>query len=299
MADIFDPHVVSRVKGLEVRSFRLAESLMMGIHKSRLRGISTEFAQHRQYVHGDDTKHLDWKVFAKTDRFFVKQYEAETNMPMYFFLDTSASMFFKSEEAALSKYEYASTVVATLAYLMMQQKDTFGVVLFDERIRSFLGAKGSGSHFRNTLDVMTKMQPGDKTDIGRAMLNASPQMKNKGVVVVISDFVDETDTLVKGLGQMSYMGHDVMLFHIEDPTERDFPFVGQTIFRGLEGEGRLLCDPEDLVGAYMRERERHLAAIREVCARFRYDLTDIATDERLDAILSGYLSNRLSRRRRR
>ena len=119
MPDFFDPKIISRVKGLELRSFRLVQSLMMGIHKSRLRGISTEFAQHRQYVVGDDTKHLDWKVYAKTDRFFVKEYEAETNMPIYFFIDTSASMFFKSEEASMSKFEYAATIAATLAYLLM------------------------------------------------------------------------------------------------------------------------------------------------------------------------------------
>ncbi len=299
MPDIFDPNIISRVKGLEVRSFRLVESLMVGIHKSRLRGISTEFAQHRQYVTGDDTKHLDWKVYAKTDRFFIKQYEAETNMPMYFFVDTSASMFFKSEEAAMSKFEYAATLVATMAYLMMNQKDTFGLTLFDDKVRTFLGAKGSGTHFRNIVDVMGKASSGIKTDIGRALLTVAPQMKNKGIVTVISDFVDEADTLAKGLGQMSFMGHDVMLFHIEDPTERDFPFIGQTIFRGLEGEGRLLCDPEDLLHAYMRERDSHLGAIREVCSRFRYDLNDICTDERLDAVLSGMLSSRLARRRRR
>ncbi len=299
MPEIFDPKIISRVKNLEVRSFRLVESLMVGIHKSRLRGISTEFAQHRQYVTGDDTKHLDWKVFAKTDRYFVKQYEAETNMPMYFFLDTSASMFFKSEEAAMSKFEYASTLIATMAYLMMQQKDTFGLTLFDDKVRTFLSAKGSGSHFRNIVDVMSKASSGTKTDIGRALLTVAPQMKSKGIVTIISDFVDEADTLSKGLGQMSFMGHDVILFHIEDPTERDFPFIGQTIFRGLEGEGRLLCDPEDLAHAYMRERDRHLASIREVCTRFRYDLNDIATDERLDAVLSGMLSSRLARRRRR
>ncbi len=298
MPNIFDPHIISRVKGLEIRSFRLAESLMVGIHKSRLRGISTEFAQHRQYVAGDDTKHLDWKVYAKTDRFFVKEYEAETNLPMYFFLDNSASMFFKSEDAAMSKFEYASTILATLAFMMMQQKDTFGLVMFDDMIRSYLKAKGSGTHFRFMIDAMEKATAGNQTDIGKALLNTAPQMKSKGVVVVISDFVDETETLSRGLGQMSIMGHDVMLYHIEDPTERDFPFFGQTIFRGLENEGKLLCNPEDLAHAYARERTRHHEAIREICRRFRYDLNDIGTDEPLDAALSGILSSRLARRRR-
>jgi len=246
MPDIFDPHVISRVKNLELRSFRLVQSLMAGMHKSRLRGISTEFAQHRAYVVGDDTRFLDWKAYAKTDRFFVKQFEAETNMPVFFFLDTSASMFFKSDEAAMSKYEYGATIAATMAYLLTQQKDNFGLTLFDEKVRSFLNAKGSGAHFRNIVDILGKTAAGGKTDIGRAMLAVAPQMKNKGIVVVISDFADESELLTKGLGQMSYLGYDALMFHIEDPVERDFPFTGQTIFRGLEGEGRLLCDPEDL-----------------------------------------------------
>lgn len=299
MPDIFDPVVISRIKNLELRSFRLVQSLMVGIHKSRLRGISTEFAQHRSYVIGDDPRHLDWKVYAKTDRFFIKQYEAETNMPVFFFLDTSASMFFRSEEAAMSKYEYAATVIATLAYLLSQQKDTFGLAIFDDKVRTFLSAKGSGTHFRNTIDVLTKTTAGGKTDIGRALLTVGPQMKNKGIVIIISDFVDESPLLSKGLGQVSFLGHDAILFHIEDPVERDFPFIGQTIFRGLEGEGKLLCDPEDLRRAYLTERERHMASIREVCQRFRYDINELGTDARLDAILAGILSTRLSRRRRR
>lgn len=298
MPDIFDPQVISRVKNLELRSFRLVQSLMAGMHKSRLRGISTEFAQHRSYVVGDDTRFLDWKVYAKTDRFFVKQFEAETNMPVFFFLDTSASMFFKSDEAAMSKYEYGATIVATMAFLLTQQKDNFGVTMFDDKVRSFLNAKGSGSHFRNVVDVLTKTTAGGKTDIGRALLTVAPRMKNKGIAVVISDFADESEALTRGLGQISYLGYDAVFFHIEDPVERDFPFTGQTIFRGLEGEGRLLCDPEDLRHAYLNERERHLAAIRKVCTRFRFEFDDISTDGRLDAVLASIMSIRLARRRR-
>lgn len=298
MSDIFDPHVISRIKNLELRSFRLVQSLMVGMHKSRLRGISTEFAQHRAYVVGDDIRFLDWKAFAKTDRYFVKQFEAETNMPAFFFLDTSASMFFKSDEAAMSKYEYGATMAASLAYLLTQQKDSFGLVLFDEKVRAFLNAKGSGTHFRNIIDHLTKITPGGKTDIGRAILNVAPQMKNRGVAVIISDFADESEVLTRGVGQLSFLGYDALLLHIEDPVERDFPYTGQTIFRGLEGEGQLLCDPEDLRHAYLNERERHMASLRQICSRFRYEFDDIGTDGRLDAALAGVMSMRLARRGR-
>jgi uncharacterized protein (DUF58 family) len=298
-SSIFDPKIVGRVKGLEMRSFRLAESFMVGMHRSRLRGISTEFAQHRQYVIGDDTKHLDWKVFAKTDRFYIKEFEAETSLPVLLLVDVSPSMFFKSEDAAMSKFEYAATVAATLAYLLMQQKDTFGLALFAEKVRTFLPPRGSGSHFRNMVDLLQSAQPGGKTDVGAALLTAGPRVKGKGIAVVISDFVEDQGTLTKGLGQMSYLGHDVVLFHVEDPVERDFPFLGQTIFRGLEEDGRLLCDPEDLRDAYLNERERHLDAIHDICVRFRYDLLDMPTDAPIDEVLSAFLAERLARRRAR
>jgi uncharacterized protein (DUF58 family) len=298
MPDYFDPHVIGRVKGLALRSLRLVESIMVGMHKSRQRGISTEFSQHRPYVPGDDTRHLDWKVFARTDRFYLKEYEAETNMHVRFLLDTSHSMFFQSGEAAMSKFDYAATVTATLAYLLMQQKDAFGLALFDDKVRAMLPARSSGTHFRSITDAMSKATAGGKTDICQALAAVAPQCKQRGLVVVMSDFVDETDGFGAGLGQMSFRGQDVILFHVEDPVEREFPFAGQTIFVGLEDEGKLLCEPRDLRNAYLRERRRHLEAIREVCLRFGYELEDMPTDTRLDVILSGFLALRQARRRR-
>lgn len=298
MPDFFDPHVIARVKGLDVRSLRLVESMMAGMHKSRLRGISTDFSQHRPYVPGDDTRHLDWKVFARTDRFYLKQYEAETSMAVRFLLDTSRSMFFRSPEAAMSKFEYAATIVATLAYLLMQQKDTFGLALFDETVRSLLPPKGSAAHYRSLLRAMSEATEGGKTNIAGALGAIVPQIKHRGLVVIVSDFIADTDGLGDALGQMSFLGQDVILFHVEDPAERDFPFAGQTIFLGPEAEGKLTCEPRDLRRAYLAERAHHLEAIRETCLRFGYDLEDMPTDARLDAVLAGFLSLRQARRRR-
>lgn len=299
MADFFDPRVIGNIKGLEFRSTRLAESFMAGMHKSRMLGISTEFAQHRQYVSGDDTKHLDWKVFAKTDRYFVKQYEAETNMSVYFLLDTSNSMFFKSDQAAMSKFEYAATAMAAMAYLLMQQKDTFGLVLFDEKVHANLSAKGSGAHYRNIISVLESAKPGGKTDINAALYALVPQLKRRGVVIVLTDFIDQVDSLALGVGQLSFRKQDVAMFHVEDPVERDFPFGGQTIFLGPEQEGRLLCEPRDLRKAYLSARMRHLQGIREICQQFRYDMEDLNTDSRLDETLVRFLQVRLAGRRRR
>jgi uncharacterized protein (DUF58 family) len=271
---------------------------MVGMHKSRLRGISTEFAQHRPYVPGDDTRHLDWKVFARTDRFYLKEYEAETNMPVRFLLDTSRSMFYQSPAAAMGKFEYAATVVATLAYMLLQQKDTFGLALFDRKVHTALPAKGSGAHFRNMLAALSEATGGGNTDISSALTAAAPQLKRRGVVVLLSDFVDETDRLASALGQMSFLGQDVILFHVEDPVERDFPFAGHSIFLGPEEEGKLRCDPRDLRGAYLAERSRHLNSIRETCLRFGYEFEDMPTDARLYAVLAGFLALRQARKRR-
>jgi len=299
MPDYFDPHVIGRIKALELRSLRLVESFMAGMHKSRRLGISTDFAQHRQYVAGDDTKHLDWKVYAKTDRFYVKQYEAETNMELFFVIDTSNSMHFASESASLSKYDYAATAAASLAFLLMAQKDTFGLVLFDERVRSTMAAKGSHSHFRNLTSVLEGASPGGQTDIGEALRALGPHLKGRGVVIVLSDFLTDLEALNMGLSQLSFHNHDVALFRVQDPVERDFPFAGQTIFLGPEEEGRMLCDPRDLRNAYLRAQRDHSDALSSMGLRFGFDVETIDTDTRLDETLSKFLASRLARRNRR
>ncbi len=297
MPDYFDPKVIGRIKNLELRSLRLVESFFTGMHKSRLLGISTEFAQHRQYVPGDDVKHLDWKVFAKTDRFYVKQYEAETGMPVTFLIDTSNSMFFKSEEAPMSKFDYAATLLGALAYMLLQQKDTFGLMCFDENVNEVIRARGSGSHFRNCIRVLEGAKPSGHTSLYDAIFSMCGQISQKGLVVIISDFIDDVDRLSLALGQLSFLGQDAVLFQIEDPVERDFPFSGQTIFLGLEDEGRMLCEPRDLRNAYLAERGRHFDEIRQAALSFGYDVEKMYTDAPMDKPLSGFLSLRLARRK--
>ena len=296
MSDFFDPHIISLVKGLSLRSQHLVESLRVGMHKSRLRGISTEFAQHRQYSDGDDTRRLDWKVFARTDRLYLKEFEAETSMPVRFLLDTSRSMFFKSDKAGLSKFDYAATVVATLSHLLMQQKDTFGLALFSQKVLTMLPPKGSRSHFHHVVEVLSGASAQGETDLCNAVSNLAPQCKQRGLVVIVSDLVCETEQLALALSQMSFLGQDVILFHVEDPEERDFPFAGPTVFLGPENEGKLLCDPRDFRNIYLAERGRHLDAIHNDCLRFGFDLEEMPTDGRLDAVLAGFLSLRQARR---
>jgi uncharacterized protein (DUF58 family) len=299
MASLLDPQVLGRVKGYEVRSLRLVESFMVGMHKSTLLGISTEFAQHRPYVSGDDTKHLDWKVFARTDRTFVKQYEAETSMQVLFLLDASRSMFFKGDGSALSKFEYAGTTVAALAYLLMQQHDAFGLVLFDREVKTFLPPRGSMSHFRTMTDLLEKATPGEETDLTNVLATVAPRLKRRSLVVLLSDFVADTAELGTSVGQVSFGHHDLTLFHVEDAAERDFLFAGQTIFTGPENEGRLLCEPRDLRLAYLAARRRHLDSVRESCLRFGYEVEEMPTDADMGEALSKFLAFRQLKRTRR
>ncbi len=299
MPDFFDPHVISRIRGYEIRSFRMVESYMAGMHKSRMLGISTEFAQHREYVPGDDTRHLDWKVFAKSDRYFVKQYEAETSMQVMFLLDASRSMFFRSDEAAMSKYEYAATTLSALAWLLTQQKDAFGLGLFDREVRSVLPAKSSTTHFRNMVDVLEKASPGAETDLCDVLLNIAPQLKRRSLVVLLTDLVTDLDRLALGIGQISFGDHDLILMHVEDPLERDFTPQGQTMLIGSEGEGQLLCEPRDLRQAYLDARSEHLQQARNTVRHFGYELESLPTDAPLSDALTHVLTWRQARRQRR
>jgi len=292
-----DPHVLARIKGYELRSLRLVESFMAGMHKSKLLGISTEFAQHRPYSPGDDTKHLDWKVYAKTDRFYLREYEAETSMQVVFMLDVSKSMFFNGG-GAFSKVDYAATTLSALSYLLMQQKDAFSLVLFDSQVRSFLPARGSQSHYRNMTEMLDKAGPGGETDLARALMTVVPQLKRRSLLVVFSDFLTDTSELALGLGQVSFGEHDLLLFHVEDPLERDFTMTGQTVFIGPEGEGRLRCDPRDLRHAYLAARDRHRAGLRELGMRSGFDVDDMPTDSPIESVLTKLLSYRAARRKR-
>jgi len=293
-----DPHILARIKNYELRSLRVVESFMAGMHKSKLLGISTEFAQHRPYSQGDDTKHLDWKVYAKTDRFYLREYEAETSMQVVFLLDTSKSMFFQGEKAAFSKFEYAATTLSALAYLLMQQKDSFSLVLFDSDVRSFLPARGSQTHFRNMTELLDKTTPGGQTDLAKTLMTIVPQLKRRSLLVVFSDFLTDVNELSLGIGQVSFGEHDLLLFHVEDPLERDFALAGQTVFVGPEQEGKLLCDPRDLRQAYLGARKKHLSGLRELGLRSGYDLEEMPTDAPIEEKLTKLLAYRLARRKR-
>lgn len=290
--NIFDPHVIGRIERLELRARRLVEGFMIGIHRSPYHGISTDFAEHRHYVQGDDTRHLDWKIYARSDRFYVKKYEQDTNLEARFLLDCSNSMFFKSEDAPMSKFEYASTLVASLAYLLHRQRDAVGLTLFDSDIRETVQPRASFAHFRHMMDLLEEATPGDDTGIAGVLKKLGMQIRRRGLVIVVSDFVDDLDEFGQGLGLHDVEGNEVILFRIEDPIEETFPYRGATIFLGMEKEGKLVCNPLDLRMHYLAEREQHIHKLHDACRQHGYMMEETLTDAPLDSMLSGFLNMR-------
>jgi len=287
----FDPAVISQLKGLTVRARRVVEGVMLGMHKSPFRGISAEFAQHRSYVPGDDLRHLDWKVYAKSDRFYVKQFRQETSLSCHFVLDTSESMNYAGG-AAMTKFDYAATLVASFAHLVIGQQDAVGLTLFSDNVRTTLPAKSTSGHLLNLVATMENVTATGLTRVGGSLGPVAGLLKRRSLVVIVSDFLDETEPFSYGLNRLRYDGHDVIVLHLADPYEQTFPFAGPSIFEGHEKSGRLVCDPRDLREIYLEERQAHLDELKLLCRGLQYDYQEIATTEPLDAALGTLLHAR-------
>jgi uncharacterized protein (DUF58 family) len=296
-SEYFDPEVIARVQKLEVRARKVVEGYMLGLHRSPFRGISVEFAEHRPYVYGDDIRHLDWKVYARLDRFYIKQHEQETNLRCQLVLDCSESMMYKGD-APLSKFEYGATMFATMAYLLIQQQDACGLTLFDKDVRTSIPPKATLGHYHSMLNVLDGITPGSTTMVGGSLGKVAAQLKRRGMVVIISDFLDDVSPISHGLNRLNFDGHDVMMLHIADPYEKDFPFSGPSIIEGLEKMGNLTCDPADLRGVYLRERAAHLEELHGVCKKMNFSMEEIVTSDPVDVSLSAIITHRTEFARR-
>jgi uncharacterized protein (DUF58 family) len=287
----FDPTVISQLKGLTVRARRVVEGVMLGMHKSPFRGISSEFAQHRNYVPGDDLRHLDWKVFARCDRFYIKQYQQETNLTCHFVLDCSESMNYAGA-APLTKFDYAATLVASFAHLIISQQDTVGLTLFAEKVRTTLPAKSTFGHLSNMVMTLENVTAAGLTRVGGSLGPVAGLLKRRSLVVLVSDFLDDTEPFAYGMNRLRFDGHDVIVLHLVDPWEKEFPFSGPSILEGHEKSGRLVCDPRDLREIYLEERANHVEEIKALCRGMHYDYQEIVTNEPLDEALATLLHAR-------
>lgn len=290
------PEVVHRISRLELQARNVVEGFLSGLHRSPYFGQSIEFAQHREYVPGDDIRRIDWKVFSKTDKVYIKQYEEETNLRTSLLVDLSESMSFQSGEK--SKFEYATELAAAMAYLLLRQQDSVGLTTFDEKVQSTLPFRSKRSHLNSILEILARSEPGkSKTGIFDILKKTAEQRVRRGLVVLISDLFTDREELFKGLQLLRLRGHDVMLFHILDEQEVNFDYSGTTKFEGLEQTGELVCDPRGLRDDYLAAMQNYLTEVRRFCAGHVIDYKVILTNENLDAALSHYLKHRIGMRR--
>lgn len=290
-----DPQTLAKIQGLQLRARRIVEGYVSGVHRSPYHGFSIEFAEHREYVPGDDLRYVDWKVFGRTDKIYLKQYEEETNLACYLVLDTSESMHYRSEEAPLSKLEYAKCIAASLCYLILQQQDSAGLVTFDNQIRALVRASSQSSHLQQLIHVMEQATAEKKTATGPIFHDLAERLKKRGVVVILSDLFDDVASMMTGIKHLRHRRHDVIVFHIIDPAEAEFPFRQTTKFKGLEQLPEVVTQPRALRKAYLKEFGNFLDSVRTGCRGHRVDYLLLQTDQTLDVALSNFLADRAVR----
>lgn len=291
------PEVVSKLSNMELRARLVVEGFITGLHKSPYHGFSVEFAEHRQYMPGDEIRRIDWRVYGKTDRFYVKQFEEETNLKSYIVVDTSASMKFaseipKSKEKRISKIEYASYIAASLAYLMIQQRDAVGLMLYDSAIRTTLPPHATKQHLRRVLVELEKIEPSSTTQTAQALHHLAERIKRRGLVVVISDLFDDPAKVMAALKHFRHNHHEVLVLHVLDPLERTFAFGSDAVFRDIETGESLSTQPYHIQKAYQEAMNQFMDRYKRECRENSIDYLLLDTATPFDVALLNYLNKR-------
>ncbi len=284
--------MLAKLRGLRLRARLMVEGYMSGVHRSPFHGFSVEFAEHREYAPGDDLRYLDWKVFGRTDKFYLKQFEEETNLICYLLLDASESMAYKSHLATMSKLQYAQCAAAALAYLVLNQQDSVGLVTFDEEIRTFVRPSGNPIQLKQLLEIMETTAGARKTATGHIFHDLAERFKKRGIVVILSDLFDNPDAIMAGLKHFRHRRHEVIVMHVLDPAELDFPFQQEMLFRGLEQLPQVQIEPRAIRKAYLDEFNNFIRQLKRGCRGHRIDYVPLRTDQSLEVTLSTYLASR-------
>jgi uncharacterized protein (DUF58 family) len=294
-----DSKTLDRIKRLDVRARLVVEGFITGQHRSPYHGFAVEFATHREYAPGDDIRHIDWKVWSKTDRLYIKEYEEETNLKCTILLDCSKSMRYggNTDSTGWSKFDYAATGAASLAYLLQQQQDAVGLVTFNTKIQKNLPASSHPNHLKLMLHELQETQADDKTDVAHVFPELARQTRRRGMIVLFSDLFLDIPTLAESLKQFRLRRHEVIVFHVMHDDELTFPFQENTLFRGLESPVQLHTEPRALKRAYLEAVEKFQDDVRKTCATTGVDYVLMNTKEPLDAVLGSYLTFRHKVRR--
>lgn len=299
VTDFIAPRDLAKLSSLQVLARQVVEGFCSGLHRSPHKGFSVEFKQHRQYVHGDEIRHLDWKVYGKTDRFFIREYEEETNLRSMILVDTSGSMNYgatgtgAANQAAVDKHHYATRLAASLAYLMLQQQDGAGLVTFDTEVRNHIPPRSRPAHLQVLVDALANVPVGGETELASVMHDLVPKIHRRGLVILISDCFGDVSELLKALARLRCARHEVLVFQIWHPDELDFPFKQWTRFDSLEmKDDTQMVDPTHLRAAYMENLENYRAELKKGCHRHRIDLVPMTTDQPYADALAYYLALR-------
>ncbi|MBX9677982.1 MAG: DUF58 domain-containing protein [Gemmataceae bacterium] len=285
-----DPGTIARISQLDLRAKQIVEGFISGMHRSPFFGHSIEFVQHRDYTAGDDIRHLDWKVWSKTDRYVIKQYEEETNLRCHLVVDVSNSMHYGN--GPLNKYEYASTIAACLSYMILRQQDSAGIMTFDSDVRQVIPSRSQQTHIDTIVKALHVSRPRDKTDIEKILKRVAENAPSRGMIIIVSDLLCDREPLFRGLDMLAHGRHDILIFHVLDSEEMTFPFAGTTKFEGMEDLDEIVCDPRALRDGYLEALEEYLVEVRRGCARRGIDYQLIHTQEHIDAVLSKFLHHR-------
>ncbi len=291
LGQLLDPIAISRAESLGLNARFIVEGYMAGEHKSPYRGFAIEFAQHREYTHGDDPRHLDWKVLGRTDRYYIKQYEQETNYVANLLLDGSESMRYGSGK--LTKLHYGKMMAACLAYLILHQRDATALGMFDTTVRDYAPRSDNLATIHNLMARLAAFEPKEQTNIAAVLHEMARQIRRKGLVIVISDFFDDEAKVLEGIQHLRFGGNEVVVFHLMDPYELEFPFTGQVEFDGLEGIDKIQTRPAEIRKSYLREVDAFRQRLREGCERNNCHYTLVNTAQPLHEVLSAYLAFRL------
>jgi len=320
-----DPRTLAAIGPIDLRARMIVEGMMTGMHRSPMEGVSVEFAQHRQYTPGDDTRFLDWKVYGKTDKLYLKQYQKETNLDLVVLVDASGSMRYGSTRGRVatgsdragsghtwSKYDHAASLAAAMCHLALRQQDRASVVLFSDEIKTATRLSNSHDHWRTIVNALSSAEslevsdpgvshpkdqptpPPGRTDLARMFDQAVARLSRRSLVVLISDLFDDIQAIERGLAMFKFRRHDVIVLQTLDPAELDFPFRAPSQFLGLEAEGRLNLDPQALRASYLDVLQSHLGRVERIARRFRFDYALLDTREPLGPALSHFMARRSS-----
>jgi len=285
-----EPEMVARLSNMSLRARLVVEGYIIGQHKSPFHGFSVEFAEHRSYGPGDEIRHVDWKLYGKTDRYYVKQYEEETNLRAYILLDTSRSMEYASNK--ISKLDYGNYLSAALAYLMINKQDGVGLTLFDNQIQKFIPPRSKPSHINTILTHLDTIGTGKDTDVGIVLHEMAERIKKRGLVILISDLFDEPENIIKGLKHFRHNKQEIIVFHIMDRQELDFNFTNRTKFKDMETDEQITTEPWKIRKIYQESIQLYQDELRLRCREQKIDYVPLFTDQNLDLALNEFLKKR-------